>query len=60
MMGCCNFTCENHKSDGQKFVISTIFNVFFNNKRKISTTPVRKDVPPSRSKKEKQLLIDIL
>ena len=28
MMGCCNFTCENHKVDGQKFDISTIVNVF--------------------------------
>ena len=37
LMECCNFTCENHKFDGQKVVTSTIVNVFFNNKRKIST-----------------------
>ena len=42
-MGCCNFTCENHKVDAQKVVISTVVNVFFNNKRKISTASVRKD-----------------
>ena len=28
MMGCCNFTSENHKVDGQNFDISTIVNVF--------------------------------
>ena len=43
MMGCCNFTCEIHKVDAQKVVISTVVNVFFNNKRKISTASVRKD-----------------
>ena len=43
IMGCCNCTCENHKVDGQKVAISTIVNVFFNNKRKISTVSVRKD-----------------
>ena len=43
MIGCCNFTCENHKVDGQKVVINTIVNVLFNNIRKISTASVRKD-----------------
>ena len=43
MMGCCNFTCENHKVEGQKVVPSTIVTVFFNNKRKISTAGVRKN-----------------
>ena len=39
----CNLTCENHKVDGQKVVISTTVNAFFNNKWKISTESVRKD-----------------
>ena len=39
-MGCCNFICENYKVDGKEIVLSTIINVFFNNKRKISTAPV--------------------
>ena len=43
MMGCRNFTCENHKVDGQKVVVSTIANLFFNNKQKISAASVRKD-----------------
>ena len=61
MMGCCNFTCENHKVDGQKFVISTIVNVFFNNKRKISTASVRKDnVASFKKQKRETLLSDIL
>ena len=41
MMGCCNFTCENHK--GQKVVLSTIVNALFNNKWKLSTASVGKD-----------------
>ena len=57
-MRCCNFICENYKVDGQKVVLSTIVNVFFNNKRKISTASVTQ--PPLRSKKEKQLFRDIL
>ena len=62
MMGCCNFTCENHKVDGQKVVISTIVNVFFNNKRKISTASVRKDNVASfkKQKRETYFLYDIL
>ena len=43
MMGCCNFTCKNHNVDSQKVVLSTIVNVLFNNKRKISTASVKKD-----------------
>ena len=43
MMVCCNFTCEDHKVDHQKVVISTIVNVFFNNERKKSTASVRND-----------------
>ena len=43
MMGCCNFTCENHKVEGQKFVLSIIVNVFVNNKQKISTPSLKKD-----------------
>ena len=42
-MECCNLTCENHKVDGQKVVISTTVNAFFNNKWKISTESVKKD-----------------
>ena len=56
MMGCYNFTCENHKSDDQKFVISIIFNVFFNNKRKISTTSVRKDNVASFKKQKREAI----
>ena len=37
------FTCKNQKVNYQKVVISTIVNVFFNSKRKISTASVRKD-----------------
>ena len=53
MMGCCNFTFDNHKVDGQKVVISTIVNVFFNNKRKISTASVRKDNVDSFKKQKR-------
>ena len=62
MRGCCNFTCENHKVDGQKAVISTIANVFFNSKRKISTASVRKDNVASfkTQKRETQFFCDIL
>ena len=57
-MRCCNFTCENHKVDGQKVVISTIVNVFFNNKRKISTAPVRKDnVTPFKKQKKETIVL---
>ena len=56
MMGCCNFTCENRKVDGEKFVISTIVNVFFNNKRKISTASVRKDNVASFKKQKRETI----
>ena len=57
IMGCCNFICENHKVDiGQKVVISTIFNVFFNNKRKISTASVRKDNVASFKKQKRETI----
>ena len=55
-MACCNFTCENHKVDGQKFVISTIANMFFNNKRKTSTASVRKDNVASFKKQKKETI----
>ena len=42
-MGFCNFPCENHKAGDQKVVLSTIVNVFFNNKQKIFTASVWKD-----------------
>ena len=42
LMGFCDFTCEKHKVEGQKVVLSTVINVFFNNRRKISTASVRK------------------
>ena len=38
MMGCCNFTCENHKVDNQKFV-----NLFFNNNREVSIYSIIKE-----------------
>ena len=57
MMGCCNFTCENHKLDGQRFVISTTTNVFFNNKRKVSTASVRKDNVASFKKQKREAIV---
>ena len=54
IMGCCNFTCENHKVDCQKVVISTTVNVLFNNKRKISTASVRKDNAASFKKQKRE------
>ena len=59
LMECCNFTCENHKVDGQKVVLSTVVNVFFNIKQKISTASIRKDNVAS-FKKHKFLFCDIL
>ena len=51
IMGC-DFTCEYHKVDGQKVIVSTIVNVFFNNKWEISTASARNDnVAFFRSKK---------
>ena len=57
MIGCCNFTCENRKVDGQKVVISTTVNVFFNNKRKMSTGSVRKDNLASFKKQKRKTII---
>ena len=56
-MGCYNFTCENHKVDSQKVVISAIVSVFFNNKRKISTTSARKDNVASFKKQKKEFFL---
>ena len=42
--------------DGQKFVISAIVNVFFNNKRKISTASVRKDNVASFKKQKRETI----
>ena len=57
LMGFCNFTCENHKNDGRKVVTSTIVNVFFNNKRKISTASVRKDNVASFKKQKREIFL---
>ena len=57
MIGCCNFTCENRKVDGQKVVISTTVNVFFNNKRKMSTVSVRKDNLASFKKQKRKTIV---
>ena len=57
MMECFNFTCENHKIDGQKDVISTTINVFFNNKRKICTATVRKDNLTFFSKQKRETIV---
>ena len=54
VMGCCDFTCEKHKVEGQKVVLSTVVNVFFNNKRKISTASVRKDNVVSFKKQKRE------
>ena len=59
-MECCNFTCESHNVDAQKVVISTIVNVFFNNKRKISTASVKKDnVAPFKKQNRETTFHDI-
>ena len=55
IMGC-DFTCEYHKVDGQKVIVSTIVNVFFNNKRKISTASVRKDNVASFKKQKRETI----
>ena len=55
-MACCNFICENYKVDSQKVVLSTIVNVFFNNKRKTSTAPVRKDNLASFKKQKRETI----
>ena len=57
MMGCYNFTCENHKVDGQKVVLSTIVNVFFNNKQKTSTASVKKDNVASFKKQKRETIV---
>ena len=57
MIGCCNFTCENHKVDGQKVVISTIVKIFFNNERKISTASVKKDNVASFKKQKRETIL---
>ena len=57
MIGCCNFTCENRKVDGQKVVISTTVNVLFNNKRKMSTVSVRKDNLASFKKQKRKTIV---
>ena len=54
VMGCCAFTCEKHKVEGQKIVFSTIINIFFNNKRKITTSLVRKDNVASFKKQKRE------
>ena len=54
LMGCCDFTCGKHKVEGQKVVLSTVINVFFNNRRKISTASVRKDNVVSFKKRKRE------
>ena len=54
MMGCCNFTCENYKFEGQKVILNTIAAVFFSNKWKRSTASVRKDDVASFKKQKKK------
>ena len=58
MMGYCNLTCENHKVDNQKVVISTfiVINAFFNNKWKISAASVRKDSVASFKKQKRETI----
>ena len=55
-MACCNFICENYKADGQKVVLSTIVNVFFNNKGEISTASLRKDNLASFKKQKREAI----
>ena len=38
-----SFICEEYKEKGQKFASSAIVNIYFNNKRKLSTGSVMKD-----------------
>ena len=54
LMGCCNFTSEKHKVEGQKVVLSTVINVIFNNRRKICTASDRKDNVVSFKKRKKE------
>ena len=54
LMGCCDFTCEKHKVEGQNVVLSTVINVFFNNRRKISTASIRKDNVVSFKKRKRK------
>ena len=55
-MECCNSSCENHKVQGEKVVQSTTVNVFFNNKRNISTASVRKDNVDSFTKQKRETI----
>ena len=57
VIACCNFTCENHKIDGQKVVKSTTVNVFLRNKRKISTASARKDNLASFKKQKRETIV---
>ena len=59
-MGCCNFTCENHNVDGQKVVVSTIVNVFFNNKLRIPTASVTKDNVASFKKQKRETIFFLI
>ena len=38
-----SFTCQEHKEKGQKFTNRAVINIYFNNKRKLSTDSVIKD-----------------
>ena len=53
IMGFSNFICENLKSEDQKVFLSTIVNVFFNNKRTIFTSFIRKDNVDSFKKQKR-------
>ena len=38
-----SFTCQEHKEKGQKVASRAVINIYFNNKRKLSTDSVMKD-----------------
>ena len=38
-----SFTCQEHKEKRQKFANRAVINIYFNNKRKLSTDSVMKD-----------------
>lgn len=49
-----DFTCNLHKAAGQSFAHRVISNVFFNNKRKILTSSMRKDSVVSFKKRQRE------
>ena len=49
-----DFTCNDHRALGQTFVNQIISNIFFNNKRKATTSSVHKDNVVSFKKRQRE------